>query len=548
MLKRLACISVLMMTVGANAQEMSTSADVRDCRDSLNTTMPLIAWGPDGVVIDANGGDFRPGGDLERIGWELSLEVVDDFSTQLESYITCESPFLRGTLGMLLSAAPVTEADPRTEQVIIYQHSWSIGDGIVGGPSVENVSDLVGKRVALQQFGPHVAFLGRILSDAGYSLDDVEIVWTSDLTGDGDTPLDALSDGRADAAAMILPDARIASSGGRVGTGAEGSIEGARIIFSTLEAASVIGDYISVRKDFFENNRDDISQLVNALFIAEERVREYMADDGNPSQISLATIMANEMLGGLPMEEGIFLWRDAISQGWSGNAEHFSNPNHPRRFSVLLEEVSLALAAADVLQRPYRLLDAEWDYSALAVGLKDISERQVASFDTQRASQAVDRLRATGQIDNETRISTRIFFEPSVPDFPVQFYRDDFDEILRLASIYSGALIAIEGHVDPIEFRRAEQNGATARDLQFIRTDAENLSLRRANAVLEALIEYAKENGIMVNETQFVTDGLAFDEAIFDPPTTEEEWRQNMRVVFRVLQSQSEATTFSPLQ
>ncbi|MEO0904071.1 MAG: ABC transporter substrate-binding protein, partial [Pseudomonadota bacterium] len=221
----------------------TVTSDVRDCRSGWNADMPLIAWGADGVVAWANGASLSPnGGLLGDAGLSLSLQVEDNFATQLEAYLACETPYLRGTLGMLAAAAPVTEDEPRTEQVVIYKHSFSAGDGIVGGEGIRQIGDLAGQRIAIQANGPHVDFVGRILADGGLSFDDVDIVWTAELTGEGDTPSAALADGRADAAAVILPDARFLTSDGTVGTGAEGSVRGASILISTQEAASVIGD------------------------------------------------------------------------------------------------------------------------------------------------------------------------------------------------------------------------------------------------------------------------------------------------------------------
>ncbi|MEL6267932.1 MAG: ABC transporter substrate-binding protein, partial [Pseudomonadota bacterium] len=252
----------------------TVTTGVRDCAPGWDPDMPLIAWGADGVVAHANGGDLSgTGGLLGAAGLSLNLTVEDNFEAQLEAFLTCDTPYLRGTLGMLAAAAPVTEADARTEQVVFFKHSFSAGDGIVGGEGIAQLSDLAGKRIAIQANGPHVDFVGRVLSDGGLSFDDVDIIWTADLTGDGDTPTAAMADGRADAAAVILPDARFLTSGGTVGTGAEGSIRGATILISTQEAASVIADYIAVRADYFDANRDQIAQMVNILFRAEEEMR-----------------------------------------------------------------------------------------------------------------------------------------------------------------------------------------------------------------------------------------------------------------------------------
>ena len=532
---------------GDRLAEVVTSP-VRDCAAGWNDNMPLIAWGADGVVAYANGGALEnAGGVLGDAGLGLSLSVVDSFEAQLKSYLSCETPYLRGTLGMLAAAAPVTEFDARTEQIVFYKHSFSAGDGIVAGAGIGRIEDLKGKKIAIQANGPHVDFVGRILADGGVSFDEIEIVWVKDLTGDGDTPAAALADGRADAAAVILPDARFLTSGGAVGTGAEGSVRGATILISTQEAASVIGDYIAVRADYFDANRDAIGKMVNLLFKAEEEMRQFMADPSDKRRAKMAELMASEFLGGLPAEEGVFLWQDAITDGWAGNAKHFSDPREARRFEVLLDEVNVALRGADRLDAPANLSTAEWDYTALAEGLSDLDDRQIAAFNPEAAAAAVQKLRRTGQLDANTKIDFEVFFEPDSTSFPIALYAQDFEEILRLASTYSGAIITVEGHSDPLHFLRREQDGADNAELRAIRTSTQNLSMDRAIAVVDALGAYASDLGVRMNRDQFTVDGVGISSPRHNPPSTEAQWRENMRVVFRVLTVQAEATTFSPL-
>ncbi|MGP6085759.1 ABC transporter substrate-binding protein [Antarctobacter jejuensis] len=524
------------------------SSPVRDCSGGTAQKMPLIAWGADGVVVHANGQSLSPkSGLLRDAGWELSLSVKDNFAGQVEDYLACDTPFLRGTLGMLMAAAPVTEADPRTEQIVFFKHSWSAGDGIVAADGIQRPSDLNGKRIAIQAYGPHVDFVGRVLSDAGLSFDDVTVVWAEGLTGDGDTPANLFADGKADAAAVILPDARFLTSDGTVGTGAEGSVKGSTILISTLEATSVVSDYIAVRADYFDAHQDEIAKLVNVLFRAEEQMRAFMAEEGNSDRAAMAQLMADEFLGGLPQEEGVFLWMDAITDGWSGNARHFADASDPRRYSVLSTEVATSLRGAGMIGFPYELTTAEWDYTTLTDGLNNLDDRQVAAFNPEKAAQAVNRLRRTGQLDANTKIDFQVYFEPDTPDFPMDLYADDFEEILRLASTYSGAIITVEGHADPLHFLRRQKDGAAKSELRGIRTSTQNLSLQRAIAVVDALERYAGENGIRVIRDQFIVDGVGISSPAFNPPTTESEWRQNMRVVFRVLTAQAEATTFDPL-
>ena len=71
----------------------------------------------------------------------------DSFSRQVEAYVKGDSPYLRGTLGMINLASEVLNRDPRTEPVIIYQLSWSEGgDALVVGSNIKQAGDLRGLR------------------------------------------------------------------------------------------------------------------------------------------------------------------------------------------------------------------------------------------------------------------------------------------------------------------------------------------------------------------------------------------------------------------
>ena len=107
--------------------------------------------------------------------------------------------------------------------------------------------------------------------------------------------------------------------------------------------------------------------------------------------------------------------------------------------------------------------------------------------------------------------------------------------------------ITVEGHADPLHYLRREKDKAPSKELRAIRTSAKNLSFSRAQSVLGALSTYATDQGLGINKDQFILDGVGIDQPAFSPPKTSEEWRQNMRVIFRILTTQAEATTFAPL-
>ena len=70
---------------------------------------------------------------------------------------------------------------------------------------------------------------------------------------------------------MIIPDALALTSSGTIGTGAEDSVKGARILLSTKTANRIIADVYAVRSDYFESNRAEVEKFVQGLIQGEER-------------------------------------------------------------------------------------------------------------------------------------------------------------------------------------------------------------------------------------------------------------------------------------
>jgi outer membrane protein OmpA-like peptidoglycan-associated protein len=103
-------------------------------------------------------------------------------------------------------------------------------------------------------------------------------------------------------------------------------------------------------------------------------------------------------------------------------------------------------------------------------------------------------------------------------------------------------------------YLQAKRDGATALVLGRTQQSAKNLSLSRAVAVRDSIVAYAKSNGISLDPSQFavVGHGIAQPKSGIcggEPcaPKTEQEWQNNMRVEFRILQIEAEASAFKPL-
>lgn len=533
---------------------------VRACSPSDALRVPMRSSGLDLVPLYGNGYALETAGSSPFAANDLSVELwrENDLADQLEAYLACDSPILRVTQAQMQAAAPITDDDERTEMVAIYQHGWSKGaDTVVARDGIERLADLSGATIALQAHGPQLDLLASAIDAAkkqvendGEEWQQPELVWTDDQVGFGDaTPGGRFyDDDGIDAALVFRPDANVLTSGGETGTGAEGSVKGAEILFSTQSASRAVSEIYAVRADYLNANREQIKRFVSTLFRAEEQVRE----DVKKLIVDWEAV-AEHLLGDASAAEAAkTMWSNVETVGMQGNVE-WSSDEHPRSFASVNSDLANVLVPLGVLATARDVGLAGYDYSALAEGVFDKRRVELPSFDQDEAAKMVSEEREQGDLDRKTIAEFEIGFEPNQSSFPAAEYQEQFDTIVEAASKYGGAVFTIEGHADPLSYLKKKKQGADLSTLRSIRQAARNLSRSRAVAVRKRVIDYADSQGVSLDESQFVVEGLGFSDPKTGicggdpcPPKTEQEWLSNMRVVFRAVRVEAESSSFQP--
>jgi len=525
------------------------------------TQVPIITWGGDiaTVLANGNGASTSANSIFGKQGLQLRLVREDVFSKQLEAYLAGRSPYLRGTLGMIHMAAEAASRDPRTKPVIVYQMTWSAGgDALVVGPGVQAVKDLRGKSIAVQAYGPHVDYLAKILADAGLTTRDVTLKWVPDITGTKNSPAAAMRAKEVDAALVIIPDAMALTSNGAVGTGAEDSVKGARILLSTKTANRIIADVYAVRADYLATNRDAVERFVRGLIQGEEALRalvankatranEYKAAIGGAAQLLLDSAQATADVEGM--------YNDAQFVQIAGNVSFFTDPKNPRRMEQLNGEIQQAFVGLGLIGSRVPITAVAWDFARLgAAAGQPIAAVEASRFDPGQVAGIVARRQSQGRLGEGELFGFEVQFKPNQDRFATESYADAFKRVVNLAATYGGAVITVEGHSDPLGYLRAKQDGAAQIVLARTQQSAKNLSVSRAISVRDSVIAYAKAQGISLDASQFAVVGHGIEQpktgtcgADPCPPKTEQEWLSNMRVEFRVIQIEAEASAFKPL-
>jgi outer membrane protein OmpA-like peptidoglycan-associated protein len=572
-------LGLLLATSQADAVEYTTArplssaitTPVKDCAKFSQLPVPIIAWGGDMATIYANGStEATAAGSLfARKNLSLTLYREDRLAKQVEDFLSCKTPFLRGTLGMIAQASDVLNADPRTKPVVIYQLTWSEGgDVLVVKDGIKEPKDLAGKKIVLQAYGPHVDYLTTVLKSAGVSLSDVTIQWVKDLTAGDKTSVDPAKAFREDpsvqAAFVISPDANALTSGGKVGTGAEDSVKGARILLSTKTASRIIADVYVVRRDWFDANPDTVFAFVHALMLAQEASAKLVGDkQPKKSYDEFIRASARMLLGSADSTadaEG--LWSDARFVGWKGNVQFLADDNFPRNLAKLSAEASEALIALKLIAKPVNLTAGALDYAKLSEGITDTAGIEASRFSKDAVEKLIRERQQADKMAEGRLFSFDIRFQPNQQAFTADLYGAEFNRVIALVSTYGGALLTIEGHADTLEYLKRKQAGGTVDELSRMKQGAKNLTLQRANAVRDALLAYAKNKSVTLDPNQFATVGNGFMKpnvsgCVFDKdgditakcaPRTKDEWDAMRRVVFSVVSVEAEAESFSALK
>ena len=522
--------------------------------------VPTITWGGDVATVLAKEENL-----FKNEGLDVTLICENDFAKQVQMALDGDIVCLRGTTGMINSAAEAFSKAGQ-ELVVVYQLTWSNGgDTLTARGPVRTPADLNGKTVALQLYGPHMDYVANILSAAKVPLDSVSFRWYKELTlptydtkGAVVDPVSAFrADRSIDAVMCIVPDALALTSGGEKGTGAEGSVKDAHIVLSSKTANRVIADVYAFRKDFFDQNRSKVQSFVHALMKGQESLADLRAQKAQKAaKYQQVLARSADLLLGAPQATADVeaLLGDCEFVGFTGNVAFFTGKGTTRTFEKLTEEIQASFIGMKLMDKAVALSTANWDYGSLAKDLKHADLSLVSTspkFDTKKLATSIEeKLMAEPEsfsVDG-TLFVVEIAFAPNQATFAAANYAKDYERALELAQTYGGAVVLIEGHADPTGIQKAKSTNKPTTVIAEMEQGIKNLSLNRANAVRKSYLDFCKTKGLELDESQFIAVGVGVKSPKFPTPRDAQEWAANRRVVFRVKQVEAEAAEFTPVK
>ncbi|MBN1974239.1 MAG: ABC transporter substrate-binding protein [Sedimentisphaerales bacterium] len=570
---------------------------VSDVKDTSTLRIPFILWGGDIPTFYANGGlKTRPGTIFAQLGLNIELVRGDDFIRQVKDYMEGNSAFLRGVFGMPGQASEVIGSDSRTKPYMFMQMTWSAGDHCVAREEIKTLTDLKGKKICLQTGGPHdVGFVDDVLATAGLTRNDVTLLFAKDLTGTADSPAELFrKDGTIAACFVVSPD-MIGLTGGfsNVGTGAEGTVKGAHILVSTAELSYSIADTYVCRSDFWTKHSDIVTKFTAGYLKACEEVIElkkaYEADNtSSDSQKYKALLQMSQDIFGkkdIPtLEDAHGLLCDCTFVGHAGNVA-FLEKNNPHGFEVLqnkILDIVISRGYAKVRQGIFPS-PIDWNSSAFDI----LTKKQVVRGERFKPEAVLEEIEAlnAGMLDSRTILAFSINFKSNQDTFSELQYGSEYQRVVDSLGKFGNAVIAIRGHADVtkvlsecvasgIEKKILRQSGTSGNYSYFLNgkplnlnstaeivsliengafdgslehnprevmNAARNLSRKRAEAVRDSIVDFAKKNNITLDISQIQPVGVGVKEPLVTKPGNMAEAEQNMRVEFRIIRVNAEA-------
>lgn len=528
--------------------------------------LPHRSCGGDVPLYWANGGvETKKGSLYDKLGLKLKLVDGDNYYKQVIDYVGGKSPFVRGSLGMLTRASGALEKDDRARPVVFLQLSWSAGDHLVVRSNVTSLRSLKGKRIALQQDGPHVGMLDDLLRSADLKWSDVKVVWTKQAGGKGGPAGTFRADARIDACLVHAPEA-LALTGGadEVGDGSDNTVKGARTLVSTAIMTRSIAEVCAIRKDYFEANKQTVQKLTAGYLQATHEIRQWQIaakkDKGAAARYREVLELTREVCGKrrLPtLEDADRLVGDALLVGLPGNRAFFVDEGNKS-----------GLAAR---QKPADFAAAGFDYRAIA---------RLAGLPESLADQRPRPL-ASAAVQKKHLVGFEIAFEPNDAGLAEQKAATDFTRAIELASLFGNAVIHVRGHADttklveefieaatkkkllsPKEGReyvyQLEGGGTISFDnpasmrqiIEVIKKESleqpastlklcDDLARDRARKVHQALLAYAEKQKLTCDARRFEAVGVGVLEPIWVRPRSPEDTKRNRRVEIRLYPSQA---------
>lgn len=192
----------------------------------------------------------------EDYGFMVEFKVLDDFLASRNAWKSGEVDLLWATIDAFTTEVQgLAEFEPQ----VVFQADWSRGgDAIVVNRGINSVQDLKGKKVAFAEMTPSHTFLLWLLEAGNLDYNDIEAVKVASAID----AADLFKKGKVDAAVVWSPDDADCVQ----------KVPGSKVLQSTKSASHIIADVFVAKKEFVDNNKENLKNLFRGWLIGAAEI------------------------------------------------------------------------------------------------------------------------------------------------------------------------------------------------------------------------------------------------------------------------------------
>lgn len=442
-------------------------------------------------VIDANGGlETQKGSIFDELGIKVNIHIINDATQSSNALIKGELNAVGYTVNRYAFLYPKFKENNVNVTMPFITNFSTGGDGIIAKQDIKNVEGLVGKKIGVPRYSEAQTLVWWLLNKS--NLNEKQIAQIQKDMVMFDTPDDAAKAffaGQVDAAATWQPYLSQAQE-----------TTGAKLLFSTKSARSIVLDGIVFEQSFLDKNEDTVAKFIEGTLKAADMYQTEFSPIKNT--MPLFATETNENIKAMSEDAALATYSDNKKLLESTAKTLFTDMSDI--WSKLGEKSSKEFANEAFNSSILTTLNGK--FSETAGTAPTFTEEQ------RTKAQQVDNVEAL------LKQSVTINFQANSAAFlDAKEASKVLDEFVGIAQILNGAIIQIEGNIADTGVGDSE--------------DGKKLSYQRAKTVAE----YLKLNG--VDPSRFVIVGNGISKQVSDN-TTNEGKAQNRRtdIYFKVIE------------
>lgn len=254
--------------------EAKPATDTQTADDSSKIAITLDEWIGWKSLLDANGGLTTKSGSIyDKMGLNVEFIISNDAVASSNMLIKGDTEGAGYTVNRYAFLNQKFKDSNVAVKMVYITNFSNGGDGIISKASMANVTDLVGKKIAIPEFSEAQTLVEWLIEASDLTEEQKKEIRSNYILVE--TPDDAARvffSGEADAAATWEPYLTQAQT-----------TTDARIFFSTAEATNLILDGLVFRQDFLSSHAEEVQKLIDgALQAAEMYTTEFEAVRGMP--------------------------------------------------------------------------------------------------------------------------------------------------------------------------------------------------------------------------------------------------------------------------